>query len=123
QLASGCASFFSAAADAFNTLSDGIPIAQTAAAIENNRLHYRPLDDGIPTGLFPDPMSQAYGDGLPDQRAVGTNVSSRYECRIPKAAYDPAAQAYRPSLYGHGLLGDRGEVGAGNVSQFARDEH
>src|SRR5581483_1429242 len=48
---------------------------------------------------------------------------SRYKCRVPKAAYDPSAPAYRPSLYGHGLLGSRDEVGAGNVSQFAREEH
>ncbi len=120
DIAGGCASFFNAARDGFNSLQDVFGIAQAGNVVPNNRLHYRPLDDGGVHG-FPG-TDELYGDGLPDLRVVGTNVTSRYECRIPKAAFDASAPAYRPSLYGHGLLGDRGEVGGGNVSQFAREQ-
>jgi hypothetical protein len=56
--------------------------------------------------------------GLPQRNgSMIANVS----CRIPRSAsaVDPA----RISLYGHGLLGSRGEVNAGNVRQFANEHN
>ncbi len=65
-------------------------------------------------------------DGLPRQ-LPGNMQHATYTCRIPRSvvafASDPASQV-RPghaSLYGHGLLGDQGEVGAGNVSDMANE--
>ncbi len=52
-------------------------------------------------------------DGLPERRGTYT---AAFECAVPDAAADtPAAM----SLYGHGLLGSRGEVEAGNVADVA----
>lgn len=52
-------------------------------------------------------------DGLPVRRGTYT---AAFECAVPDGAADtPAAM----SLYGHGLLGSRGEVEAGNVADFA----
>ncbi len=88
-----------------------------SGSLPPNRLHYSPLDGGVPT----DPVLGLFGDGLPD-RLGGVGVqSTRFTCRVPEAAYTPTAPAYRPALYGHGLLGGRGEVGAGNVGQFAQE--
>jgi hypothetical protein len=89
-----------------------------SGSLPPNRLHYSPLDGGVPM----DPALGAYGDGLPDRLGGVGEQSTRFTCRIPQAAYAPQAPAYRPSLYGHGLLGGRGEVGAGNVRQFS-EEH
>lgn len=89
-----------------------------SGSLPPNRLNYSPLDGGVPM----DPALGAYGDGLPDRLGGVGEQSTRFTCRIPEAAYAPEAPAYRPSLYGHGLLGGRGEVGAGNVRQFS-EEH
>jgi hypothetical protein len=53
-----------------------------------------------------------YGkDGLP-ARLPGNVQGATFQCEIPRAAFTRPAQA---SLYGHGLLGDESEVGAGSV--------
>jgi hypothetical protein len=54
-------------------------------------------------------------DGLPGQ-LEGNTTQARFICNIPRSA-TPAAPA-RPSLYGHGLFGDAGEVRADNVEQL-----
>lgn len=61
----------------------------------------------------------AYGpDGLPAR--TGTEITMPFTCVIPRAALDPAGpHRARASLYGHGLLGTEGEVGAGNVRDMA----
>ncbi len=71
---------------------------------------------GCPTGsqfLF------APGTNIPTQ-IPGNTMSANYICIIPRTAVDglnpPAA---RPSLYGHGLLGEASEVEAGNVKAMA----
>jgi hypothetical protein len=53
--------------------------------------------------------------GLP-VRTPGNTTQARFICNIPRSA-TPAAPA-RPSLYGHGLFGDAGEVRADNVEQL-----
>jgi hypothetical protein len=57
--------------------------------------------------------------GRPVQQGTTT---AKFTCRIPRAALDPAAPlTARPSLYGHGLLGSRTEVNAGNVRSMANE--
>ena len=97
-------------------LSPVLPVVGSGS-LPPNRLFYSPFDGGIPN----DPALAPYGDGLPDRFGGIGSQDTRFICRIPEGAYDAAAPAYRPSLYGHGLLGGRGEVGAGNVNQFASE--
>ncbi|MES1930582.1 hypothetical protein SADO_15069 [Salinisphaera dokdonensis CL-ES53] len=84
-------------------------------------------DSGGPgSGFF---YSDTPDDGLPDRMNAGVNtLSAEFTCRIPYAALSGQtvanAQAAdvtpaRPSLYGHGLLGSRSEVRAGNVDDMA----
>jgi hypothetical protein len=57
-------------------------------------------------------------DGLPVRNGAYT---AHWSCRVPRTA--SAADPARLSLYGHGLLGDRGEVNAGNVRDFASEHN
>jgi hypothetical protein len=59
--------------------------------------------------------------GLPQQNSV-PHVA-QWECLIPRAAVDSGPVPARPSLYGHGLLGDHGEVEAGNVQAMANEHN
>jgi hypothetical protein len=59
-------------------------------------------------------------DGLP-QRIPGNTTEAPFICNIPRSA-TPANPA-RPSLYGHGLFGDAGEVGADNVEQLGNENN
>jgi hypothetical protein len=59
--------------------------------------------------------------GRPQQHGTTTTA---FTCRIPRSALDPAAPPKaRPSLYGHGLLGSRNEVNAGNVRSMANEHN
>lgn len=66
-------------------------------------------------------------DGLP-RRIPGNVQVANYRCNIPRATVSDAADPLSavdpgsPSLYGHGLLGSRTEVNAGNVRSMG-DEH
>ena len=51
----------------------------------------------------------------------GNVATAQFECIVPSSA-SPAHPA-RISLYGHGLLGSRGEVKAGNVEDMAREHN
>jgi hypothetical protein len=65
-----------------------------------------------------------YGSSKPDARPTqvpGNNAIARFECIIPSTA--DAAHPARISLYGHGLLGSRDEVEAGNVQAMAREHN
>ena len=59
--------------------------------------------------------------GYQPQAIPGNLDTFQFQCDIPRSALDGGANPARPSLYGHGLLGGLGEVGAGNVSQMAND--
>ncbi|MEV0844211.1 hypothetical protein AB0I55_32270 [Actinocatenispora sera] len=48
----------------------------------------------------------------------GNTQLARFRCEIPRAAFEHPS---RPALYGHGLLGSRNEVGAGNVKAMAAE--
>ncbi len=69
-------------------------------------------------------------DALPQINPLGGTMQVDYTCRIPRAAYDTgdvatasAVNPARPSLYGHGLLGSRDEVGAGNVGDMGQEHN
>jgi hypothetical protein len=59
-------------------------------------------------------------DGLP-QRIPGNTYEARFICNIPRSA--SSSNPARPSLYGHGLFGDAGEVGADNVEQLGNENN
>jgi hypothetical protein len=61
--------------------------------------------------------SSAAPDATPTQRS-GNVGTAQFDCIIPRAAEGAAARA---SLYGHGLLGSRTEVHAGNVQDMAAE--
>ncbi len=64
--------------------------------------------------------SSSGADALPTQ-IPGNTTTAEYDCIIPTSAsqLSPA----RPSLYGHGLLGEAGEVDAGNVEAMASEHN
>jgi hypothetical protein len=59
--------------------------------------------------------------GLPKRHG---STTATFICRIPRSALDPAnPPKARPSLYGHGLLGNPDEVEAGNISDMANEHN
>ncbi|WP_320838437.1 thrombospondin type 3 repeat-containing protein [Zhongshania sp.] len=82
-----------------------------AVSAPPNRFFYNPTD-------APDSPS-VFGDGLPDRASPQATMTRKYICNIPNSAFISPA---RPSLYGHGLLGSRGEVNSGHVADMA-DAH
>ena len=82
-----------------------------AVSAPPNRFFYNPTD-------APDAPS-VFGDGLPDRASDQATMTRKYICNIPNSAFTAPA---RPSLYGHGLLGSRGEVNSGHVADMA-DAH
>lgn len=56
-------------------------------------------------------------NGTPHRLPRSTQPAT-FRCEIPRAAFRTPS---RPSLYGHGLLGSRNEVGAGNVKDMAAE--
>ena len=59
------------------------------------------------------------GSNIP-QRVPGNTVDAEFICIVPRDAADGAdPPAARPSLYGHGLLGNDDEVTGGNVQAMA----
>ncbi|HEY7152220.1 MAG TPA: hypothetical protein VH391_11115 [Solirubrobacterales bacterium] len=66
-------------------------------------------------------------NGLPE-RIPGNTMTARFTCNIPRSAVQDdgsggleVAHQVRPSLYGHGLFGDFGEVHTQNVRQLGND--
>ncbi|HEX6651121.1 MAG TPA: hypothetical protein VF072_00140 [Thermoleophilaceae bacterium] len=59
--------------------------------------------------------------GLP--RRMGS-ATAKFFCNIPRSALDPASPPKaRPSLYGHGLLGEADEINAGNVKAMSNEHN
>jgi hypothetical protein len=70
------------------------------------------VDPGLPgTRFFYKP-----GEELPSRNG---DFTATYTCDIPTSA--TAAAPARGSIYGHGLLGGQGEVGAGNVQKMGNE--
>ena len=55
----------------------------------------------------------------PPLRLPGNTMQASFICNIPKSARNSSPA--RPSLYGHGLFGSRGEVNAGNVRTMGNE--
>ena len=66
------------------------------------------------------PATGSGADGLP-QRIPGNVYEAAFICNMPRSA-TPEHPA-RPSLYGHGLFGDAGEVRADNVEQLGNENN
>lgn len=69
-------------------------------------------------------------DGNPTNNAGEATMQADFTCRIPRSVADDGHSGNPKnthpaigSLYGHGLLGGQGEVGAGNVSAMANEQH
>ncbi|MEU5878848.1 hypothetical protein [Spirillospora sp. NPDC047279] len=58
-------------------------------------------------------------DGRPSRALVNTQAAG-FRCEIPRSAFTTPSS---PALYGHGLLGSRNEVGAGNVKAMAAEHN
>ena len=71
-------------------------------------------------GCPPGSRYELGANGLPE-RIPGNTTQANFICNIPRSA--TAANPARPSLYGHGLFGDAGEVGADNVEQLGNENN
>jgi hypothetical protein len=60
-------------------------------------------------------------DGLPQRNAVPHQAG--FTCHIPRVSLGAGAGAARISLYGHGLLGSRGEIGQGQLKDFGQEKN
>jgi hypothetical protein len=60
------------------------------------------------------------GTNIPEP-LPGNTTDARFTCNVPKAAL--AGAPARPSLYGHGLLGSRGEVDQGQLRKLGDEEN
>ena len=69
-------------------------------------------------GTFTYPQGSTNG---PPVIPEGSTTTARFQCNIPKSATVPGAS--RPSLYGHGLLGSRGEVNQGQLRDFGLEHN
>ena len=79
---------------------------------------YLNLPDCASGGTFSYPAGSKHG---PPSIPAGSTTTARFQCNIPKAATAPGAS--RPSLYGHGLLGSRGEVNQGQLREFGNEQN
>ncbi|MFF4666904.1 hypothetical protein [Streptomyces sp. NPDC001282] len=70
-----------------------------------------------PPGGPPGSVLDRGSDGTPRRLPSNTQVAE-FRCEIPRSAFRTPS---RPALYGHGLLGRRSEVGAGNVKAMAAE--
>ena len=75
---------------------------------------------GCPAGAT-FPINPQSGELLLEGGQVN-RTEARFTCRIPRTALAPGNNA-RPSLYGHGLFGDRAEVRSGAQTDFAGDHN
>ncbi|GAA1299867.1 hypothetical protein [Saccharothrix xinjiangensis] len=70
----------------------------------------------LPGGL-PGSVLRRRADGTPRRSLFGP-VEAQFRCEVPRSAFTEPSW---PALYGHGLLGSRSEVGAGNVKAMAAE--
>ena len=69
-------------------------------------------------GTFTYPSGSTNG---PPAIPAGSTTTARFQCNIPTSATTPGAS--RPSLYGHGLLGSRGEVNQEQLRDFGLEHN
>lgn len=73
---------------------------------------------GLPGGP-PGSVLNRDRDGVPRRLPLNTQLAT-FRCEIPRSAFRTPSH---PALYGHGLLGSRSEVGAGNVKDMAAEHN
>ncbi|MGH8560568.1 MAG: CocE/NonD family hydrolase, partial [Nevskiales bacterium] len=118
---------------------EGGPLfAPIEMSLPPNRLNYLP-DASSPAACDPAQpeaslqgrcLEQArFGDGLPDRSG---EMTTTFTCRIAKTTLNNMSFAdasegdvtpARPSLYGHGLLGDHGEINQDQLRRFGNDHN
>ena len=86
--------------------NDLYAILESASLLPPNRLNYSPFDALVPPSATTLDL-QRYGDALPDRLFGLGDISARYTCEIPRAAYEGVNPPARAALYGHGLLQGR----------------
>jgi hypothetical protein len=69
-------------------------------------------------GTFTYPSGSTTG---PPVTPEGSTTTARFQCNVPKSATTPGAS--RPSLYGHGLLGSRGEANQEQLRDFGLEHN
>ncbi len=116
--------------DAFAQLGGAAPAFEITAVTESLTDDTRRTVHGtfeVPlyltgTGAAGSSFRYAPGDlGRHRLPARNGTYQARFQCQIPRAAFGLGIpNPSRLSLYGHGLLGDRGEVDAGNVRSFGQ---
>ena len=79
---------------------------------------YLNLPDCQSGGTFSYPAGSKHG---PPSIPSGSTTTARFQCNVPKSATTPGAS--RPFLYGHGLLGSRGEVNQGQLRDFGLEHN
>jgi hypothetical protein len=79
---------------------------------------YLNLPDCASGATFSYPAGSKHG---PPSIPAGSTTTARFQCNVPKSATTPGAS--RPSLYGHGLLGSRGEVNQGQLRDFGLEHN
>ncbi|MBI3783470.1 MAG: hypothetical protein HY270_08710 [Deltaproteobacteria bacterium] len=109
--------------DAFGVLGDAAPTFAVTSVAENPNPEVRRRIEGtfeLPLYLnaLGKPRSRLVLDqaGRPVRQA--TPFTAQFLCNLPPAA---EAEPARMSLYGHGLLGDRGEVNGGLTRRMSAD--
>ena len=66
----------------------------------------------------------AYPGARTPTQIPGNTIDAKFICNIPRSAVDgPGVKRARPSLYGHGLLGEPDEVNAGNVQAMSAEHN
>jgi hypothetical protein len=74
---------------------------------------------GCPSGSrFLYPPGSKHGPPVV-QPIPGNTMSARFTCNVPRVAMESGGA--RPSLYGHGLFGSRGEVNQGQLQAMAQE--
>jgi hypothetical protein len=79
---------------------------------------YLNLPDCASGATFSYPAGSKHG---PPAIPSGSTTTARFQCNVPKSANAPGMS--RPSLYGHGLLGSRGEVNQGQLRDFGLEHN
>jgi hypothetical protein len=114
--------------DAFASLAGGAPVFRVTQVRDN-------VDANVLREVFGEFEVPSYltGTGAPGAlltRGPGLlpfrngTFTAKFRCTIPRwvtETGDGSVRPARPSLYGHGLLGDEDEVGANNVDRMANE--
>lgn len=77
---------------------------------------YLNLPGCVSGARFAYPRGSRHG---PPQAIPGNTTQARFTCHVPRAGL--TGPPLRPALYGHGLLGSRGEIGQGQLRSFGQD--